>query len=444
MTKLAIKIQKALNWDIMVPATLDGSRVDALEAQFKLQAQLRIQHHQKEAQTMDGLAASAAKQGDTKYAAHCKRAATTERSTADEIATYLKTGQLGEFMQPLKAIAAQSGDKSRFDSWDEVHKASKLFHDSQYFHRDAKVGQLARGLRQFLPKWTWHDKQDVTSYATLRALKPIILKDLGISSMSGRLADYVKNQPIANLTSWRGLPVFGAFSTKLSAQLAETQNRKPTILYPGAGTHYAYLQTLADLVRSSDIDSARVIATDLDTNMMTVRHDFKELQRAGVIKNLRVSEPNSPEYFKDGGTEQSITFQMQGPAFAIPITIVYALRRSGEAYFRDEYLKQADAVIIHDPGEGEIAASEKLLSDVVAAKRRVAPTRKQLVILEAAAKLPSGLNATKIAGPYGHGLGSDGLGEFYNCGDGAQSVRLPNQDIIKTLSRTTISSTNSE
>lgn len=422
MTTLADKIKKSANWDIHTAATLDGSRPDELKGQFVIQAQLQIKQHHENAKQSDQLAASAAKRGDTKGEAHHQKMAAYYRQTADAIGTYIKTGQLDQFMEPLTKVAAQSGDKGRIDSWQEIRHAAKYFHHTRQFHQDAAVRQLSEGLYRFLPKWPWHNKQDLTSYAALRALKPEILKQLGISGMTGRLAEYIKKKPIAELSSWRGLPVFGKFSTQLSAQLTATQNRKPTLLYPAAGTHYAYLQTVMDLVQYGDVDSVKVIATDLDANMTTVHNTFRDLERAGVIKNFRMSAPNSPEFYTDGGTEQSLTFQIQGPVFAIPVTITYALKRSGEAYFRDDYLQKADAVIIHDPGDSDIAASEKLLADVLAAKKRAAPMRPQLVLLEAAAKVP--LQSEKITGPYGHCSGVGGMGEFYDCGDGAQVVRL--------------------
>lgn len=400
MVDISKKIEKWLDWgDGHVPATLDHANVDELEGQFAIQAQLRAEYHRKWAQDMANWAANPK---ETTY----KQKAADELKMARDIDSYIRSGQLQEFMEPLRAIAAKSGDKNKIDSWREIRSAAKLFYNHLEFDANPKTRVLASGFFRFCPDFQLYNKQAVTAYRDLRKMRPAILKNLKLDTATGPLARYVQKLPIGELPSWRGLKVFEL--------LPEIHNRKPTFLYPEAGIHYPYLQTLFKLVQRGDIDSATVIATELNINMTTVLNDFKDMERAGIIRGVRLTRPNSPEFYKDGGTEQTLSFQILGPVYFVPVKIVYALKRSGEAYFRDEYLKRADVVIIHDPGDGAKEDSRQLYQSVVAAKQRVAPDKPQLVVVEDVIPNPP-QQSVRFNIPYGHCKGSKGIGEFYDC-----------------------------
>lgn len=314
----------------------------------------------------------------------------------------------------LADIAAKSGDSKRIDRWGEVKEAAEKF-TVEYYYKTGCQDSFAHG---GMPS-----KESVGEYKKFKQLRPKIHKALGITKVNHPLARYAETVQLHQLKSWRSISVFDTFSNHVGALLQETGNRKLTMLYPGSGNHYAYLQTVMRLVENNDVDRVRVITTDIEDHAPKMLRDFKELEDVGLIRNVRLKDKFTFE--TTGGTEQSLTFQIKSPIGYIPVEIVMAVGRSGEAYFRDEYLAQADVAVIHDPDENN-KTENALLADMVAARRRLHLDKKQLVIREG--KLRSdikqgvkdnnqGITPIAIPGQYGHCKDEHalGLGEFYDC-----------------------------
>lgn len=328
-------------------------------------------------------------------------------------------------VRELCKIAAWDGDRSKLDSYKEVEKVAQFF--------AAPDGHLRHLL-------SWSISQNDIDHYHAEKLEDAIEQDPRPGSPGGRssileglrfatvdhpLARWVSQQRMGKFHSWRGLPAFDALAPEVAKLLVETKQRDLTMLYPAGGRHYPYLQAAFRLIDQGHVDHVKVIVTELEGDGPRYTNDFVTLFKAGLIDRM-VTRPVVE--FQDGGTEQTFYLRYKGK----PIEIVLALNRSGEAYFRDDYLKLADVMIIHDCADGgRQEASYKLLSEMLQARRRVAPDRKQLVIMEGKGRsvwdgTPTlGFDPIAVKGPYGHCSGEDYLGEFEACHyDAAHILRL--------------------
>lgn len=331
----------------------------------------------------------------------------------------------GGVVRELCKAATEYSDRSKLDVFGEVEYVARLFatpngpyrgllswsiteDDIEHYHADKIEEALEKDPRPGSPRG-----------------RSYILESLRFKTVDHPLARWVSQQRIGKFHSWRGLPAFDALAPEVARLLTETKQRDLTILYPAGGRHFPYLQTAFRVIDQNRVDHVKVIVTELDMDGTRYTHDFVTLYKAGLIDRM-VTYP--PVEFKDGGSEQTFYLRYKGK----PIEIVLALNRSGEAYFRDDYLKQADVMIIHDCDDGgKQASSYKLLSEMLQARRRVAPDRKQIVIMEGKGETewdgtPTlGFDPVIVKGPYGHCAAEKYLGEFEACHyDTAHILRL--------------------
>lgn len=336
-----------------------------------------------------------------------------------------------EVERQICKIAAVSGDPKILDDMDEVIKAASLFmtpaeDDVPKLYRGTGLSHLERpGRLRHLLTWTITDR-DINLYfadsmeTRLDKKRSDILAGLHFSDVHHPLARLIEKLPLGEFHSWRGLPAFDALTPHAQKLLDENNKRDITFLYPAAGRHYPYLLTAMELIDKGHVDSVKVIATELDTRGVDYTGDFVDLYKAKILDRVVTLPAKS---FTDSGTEQEFVLGYKGKE----IRIILALNRSGDAYFRDDYLKQADVMIIHDCAEGgELVDSYKLLSDMIDSRRRVAADKKQLVLMEGnnpkmaplgddSGTPQLGFEPPVLPGPYGHCNGVDGLGEFQYC-----------------------------
>lgn len=346
-----------------------------------------------------------------------------------------------EVERQICKIAAESGDPKILDDMDEVIRAASLFmtpaeDNVPKLYRGTGLSHLERpGRLRHVLTWTITDR-DINQYfaesmeSRLEKIRSDILAGLHFADVHHPLARLIEAIPIGEFHSWRGLPAFDALASHTGTLLDDTHKRDITFLYPAAGRHYPYLLTAMKLIDRERVDRVHVIATELDVDGADYTNDFVGLYKSGILDRM-VTLPKKS--FADGGTEQKFVLGYKGKQ----IDITLALKRSGEAYFRDDYLKQADVMIIHDCADGgEMADSYKLLSEMIVARRRVASDKKQLVLMEgydpqsvsletASGKPLLGFEPPVLPGPYGHCSGVNGLGEFQWCDHStAHAIRL--------------------
>lgn len=338
-----------------------------------------------------------------------------------ELFTHRQDGIVRE----LCKIAAEYSDRSKLDEFGEVETVARLF---------ATPNGPYRGLL------SWSITEDDIDHYHADKIEDVIERDPNPGSPRGRsyileglrfktvdhpLARWVSQRPMGGFHAWRGLPAFDALAPEVAKLLTETKQRDLTMLYPAGGGHLPYLQTAFRLIDQGHVDHVKVIVTELEREGSDYTRRLIPLFKAGLIDRM-ITYPVVE--FKDGGTEQTFYLRYKGK----PIEIVLALKRSGEAYFRDDYLKQADVMIIHDCADGgRQKSSYGLLVEMLQARRRVAPDHKQIVIMEGKGGnewdgTPTlGFDPVVVKGPYGHCEGEEYLGEFEACHyDTAHILRL--------------------
>ncbi|PIR25092.1 MAG: hypothetical protein COX62_02610 [Deltaproteobacteria bacterium CG_4_10_14_0_2_um_filter_43_8] len=414
---------------MLTPAVLDGESVPQFKADLEKAARQRIQEERQRGEELrnNARAIDVSNPNNDSYSTnksykdHWNKMADHYLQSADHLEAQLDNGFIENFTAPLQSVAASSGDKDRFDTWQEIKTASHLL---SAYSKKPLPGIWT--LEKFASPLIFAEEKDIAAYQKLRGLRGEINHAL-FEQTKGTLAQHAKKVPLRELCQWRSLPVFDAFATHVSALLEKTQKRTPCFLYPAAGTHYAFLQTVFRLAENNAIDAATIIATDIHVDPNKMLAHFQGLQAAQVIEKVELgkSYPNLNQpwsyFFVREGTEQTFTlFYRSTQGKLVPIYVKLALNRSGEAYFRDEYLKQADAVIIHDPGSGDVKDSIRLLDEIVTARGRVGLAREQLVLMEGGSaalnsKTIQQSHPTKIKGSYGHCNGIEGIGEFFNC-----------------------------
>jgi hypothetical protein len=134
------------------------------------------------------------------------------------------------------------------------------------------------------------------------------------------------------------------------------KKRQVTVLYPGSGSHLAVLDIAHTLIADNLIDSANFIFTEIDcTAVDKLQTYLKELEEAKFYSELKVT--SRPLADKEPGSETEINFKYHDK----PMQILFACNRSGKAYFRPEYLKQADIVYNHDLDSG----LNEMLADIM-------------------------------------------------------------------------------
>lgn len=126
------------------------------------------------------------------------------------------------------------------------------------------------------------------------------------------------------------------------------------LVYPGSGGHLAPLDLFHNLIQKGVVDKASAIFTEIDDrSLIRIKTLLAGLIKRGVYANLKIQTKK----YLEGGSETVFSFKYHGK----PIEIVFALKRSQDKYYREEYLAQSDVWIIHDPGTWEKGDSIRLL-----------------------------------------------------------------------------------
>ncbi|OGC03464.1 hypothetical protein A2276_00945 [candidate division WOR-1 bacterium RIFOXYA12_FULL_43_27] len=153
------------------------------------------------------------------------------------------------------------------------------------------------------------------------------------------------------------------------------ETRKIRLLYPGAGSHLAPLDLFHSLIQQDKIDYAKAIYTDIDPHQLdTIRDALAKLVRAKIYTDLKITPKNYPQ----GGFETTFSFYYQGKR----IELVYALKMSGEDYYKEEYLAGADVLTIHDPFNKSKEPSYSLLKTYLKSLAKSTAENSPLIIME--------------------------------------------------------------
>jgi len=126
-------------------------------------------------------------------------------------------------------------------------------------------------------------------------------------------------------------------------------------LYPASGSHLAPLDLFHHLIQQGKIGKATIIFTEVSNfALLQVRYLLQGLQKRKVYTDLK----EEIKKYLSGGTETIFTFKYLGKE----IKLVFALNRSGDDYYREDYLSQSALWIVHDPGDGTKSYTINLLS----------------------------------------------------------------------------------
>ncbi|OGQ48761.1 MAG: hypothetical protein A3I09_00570 [Deltaproteobacteria bacterium RIFCSPLOWO2_02_FULL_47_10] len=322
-----------------------------------------------------------------------------------------------EVLRWLKMIIS-GGDPTRLDPGGETQRAALLFAKSGRCKIDIQSGDIVKYLRDH-----WDKKRDE------------IAKSYGLEE--GHVFSAVfETLRVETLATFRGLTSFSslpALLPQLLPRLAAT--RRLNILYPGSAFHAAPLITAMKLIDSGIIDEAEFTYTEKERSYLS---DLEYITRVCMEKGIFEQVVLDPFWkkFDDGGEERTLIITYKGH----PIRIIFALNRSGEKYYRDDYFKRADLVIIHDPGHGFFEESVSLLSEMILQKTIESPQKDQVVIMEGVSNdsnygpsnnpFPETMRQYEVGGPYGHCNGYNGVGEIKECKYSTARVFLMNDSAL--------------
>lgn len=344
-----------------------------------------------------------------------------------------------EVIQKLRAIADGSAlpsdnpnrDRTRIDRGPETMHAARLF------CRDEEVAY-----RRPLPFGIQVTEHDLDVYWTefrreyWNEHRAEIAKNYGLEK--GNLFLDAFNDPrisVEQLQSFRSLPTFDQLASTLPSILPQIrENKRFSALYIASGFHIAPIATAMKLIDAGDIEGAEFTFTEINEGSF---YNLHYILRALVEHNIFIEiTAGGWITFADEGKERLISLNYKGK----PIRINFALNRSGEKYFRPEYLKEANLVILHDPGNSEFEDSVDLLAEILLLRRDGSFPENQTIIMEGSARntyigpaknpFPATMKQHEISGPYGHCSGEDGVGEIDTCAYNSARVFLLNDPAL--------------
>lgn len=187
---------------------------------------------------------------------------------------------------------------------------------------------------------------------------------------TSHLAALAAQQPPEKAQSFlkdvRSHEVFRSFARVLSEEMPSIRDRGAfTALYVASGSHIAPLETFFDLIDQGAVTKkSELIMTEIDASTTGLLIDnITYLAENGIIDSYEIGEKTK---YKDDGSsyERPIRVFYKG----VEINIVSAVNMSGDDFYRIEYLKRADAVILHDVDVGRLAEAE-LLSKIIKDQR---------------------------------------------------------------------------
>lgn len=304
--------------------------------------------------------------------------------------------------------------------------------------------RLAEKLRQ-MSRTTWNGdgplffrirNQDIKAYLAQENLSSwenrisAAQQETGIAEVQHPFATFIRALPIRHIQNFRSLGTFDSLAKTVSGALPNLKStRHLQVLYPGSGAHLAPLITAFRMIDQATIDQATFVYTEIKEEALKYLSMYLSwMVKEGIADAFNVSAPTLFETEIESGKEFHLNLVYGGK----PVHILFALNRSGESYYREEYLHNADLVIIHDPGNNSLQQSYALLSQMLFEKSRTgdeaARARPQLVVLEGdkypkyflyslmrRITLPENVTPVIFAGPYGHCDGIEGLGEIKEC-----------------------------
>lgn len=346
---------------------------------------------------------------DTERKGHAARVELYEGLTFEDFENFLPDVEgKEEFLNSLPEILVmeQEGDPFKIDPGLETFRVARYF-DQQAPHLSF-FGINGKDIEQYEKK---------LNRAEWEAKREEIKKTFRIEKMEHPFVRAMDGFPVNHWTLFRSLPVFKDWAVELLQTLESVrQNRSVTILYPGSGSHIAPLMTAVTLIDQGAIDQAEFIYTEIkEDEEEELRFLLSQLTGDKVFEKFWVGPWT---VFGEEGKERVLEVFYQGKT----IRILFALNRSGEKYYRREYLERADAVILHDPGHGYLEESFKLLAKMLIQKQIHFPDKRQLLLMEGEqpkeglSHFPEGMAMKILEGPYGHCEGgAAGVGEVADC-----------------------------
>lgn len=198
----------------------------------------------------------------------------------------------------------------------------------------------------FMGKMGWQIPSGCQSYFSYcnahQSSIPMNLHLLGGDAVRHPFVDIVYHLDHYGIDDFRSAGVFNQVAEDTAVQALARKGRSLTLLYPASGSHMTPFLIPLKLIDQGAIDRARVIYTEIN-----------ELTVARVDEYLRFFAFSAQPLFQDyrrgvknfsTGYEVHHRFKYKGK----PIEFVFAIKRSGELYARDEYIREADLVVFHD------------------------------------------------------------------------------------------------
>lgn len=246
-----------------------------------------------------------------------------------------------------------------------------------------------------------------------------VRKEFGLSQVQHPIVRLFDLAPVHWTSDLRGLPAFDQLADVLPDRVSDVRkSRTLKVLYPGSGSHIAPLVTAFRLIDQDVIDEARFVYTEIEPKAFPRLVDWlTEGAKTGIFEGVSIGKAVE---FSGEGSERSVEIRYRGKT----VHVLFALKRSGEDYFRDEYLEGAHLIVIHDPMAGRLTQSFDLLAQILVKKQAGFPDSDQLVIMEGdpakpdpyfGMNIPKDLEQAALPGPYGHCTGVGGVGEVSGC-----------------------------
>lgn len=339
---------------------------------------------------------------------------------------YNRTEALVQLAQLIKG-----GDPKRIDPGDETIRFARLFTPGggifpmgpfPIYQEDIEAYE-----KQFIEKQRSHPTE----------IKIQAEKNFGLNKLGHPLVDLMKQMDPNYAKDFRGLPAFIKLASVWKEQIG---GRNLNALYPGSGSHFAPLAVAMELIQKDEIDRADFTFTEIKDYSTDLERILMKGLELGIFDRVTIDKwkdfssgaPNSKE---GTGSEKSIQITYRGKE----INIRYALKRSGESYYRKEYLKEANLVVFHDIDPW--GDSFDILASMLIDRRDPEITdKKQLLIMEGKpirgdyqVQFPKEMKQEELEGPYGHCYGNRNYPESGECVIKTARVFLLNDPALKQL-----------
>ncbi len=254
---------------------------------------------------------------------------------------------------------------------------------------------------------------------------PILLKRFDLIHPPHPFFDIVYRLNIDQLHDFRSAKVFLEVADKLKDELVRAKQRTFHLTYPASGSHMAPLAVPLKLMDQQVIDRANLVFTELDQNSVgrieaylkgsselfeNLKTDLRIYEKEKLIKNDKNLKINLMDllnqkfpFSKKGEYEVTFSFTYRNK----PISLTVAIRRS-EGYSREEYLAQANLVVVHDLGSE--SDTEELINLTTKLRKQGKNNQPAWYIMEGDQKNPNKVNIQGVQYPVQSWKG------LYGCG----------------------------